>query len=204
MNCDNQDEKKDPELLGSFGNRFHRVRITANPADPDTVDLIEHLLTKCAVFRCESSTEGGVSVWSLILDEEYIDDALRGIAVVVAPDYEFFQDNEGKIHVVMESDVYQLSGYAEETALCWEGEELIEFDFQVSRIIGDQMAIQIQELIDENPEEDEDLLARVQDRAWSKVNIYRWGEEDVRDAVKESLQELVVERDSEETESKEE
>jgi len=196
-----KDENESAKLINSIGKRFCRVRITANPADPATVELVEDLLTKCEVHRCESSTEEGFSVWSLILDEEYIDDALRGIAVVVAPDYEFFQNNEGKLFVVMESHVYELAGYAEETALCWEGEELIEFDFQVSRIIGDRMAIEIQELIDENPDEDAELLADVQDRAWAKVNIYRWDEEDVGDAVREAFQELIDEQDSKEKEN---
>lgn len=197
MNHEKNEENEEGQLFRSSGKKFYRVRITANPADPETVNITEGLLSKAEVFRCESSTEEGVSVWSLILDEEYIDDALRGIAVVESPDYAIFADNEGKMFMVADQEVCQLAGYAEETAMCREGEDLIQFDFEVSRVIGCQMSIELQALIAEHPDEDEILLAEVHDRAWSKADIYRWDEEDVRDAVREAFKELLEEKDLE-------
>lgn len=187
-------ENEDVTPLHPSGDKNYGVRVTAHPDDPRSIEIVENLLSRCELSLCESSTEVGVSIWLIIVPEDLVDEALRGIAVVVPVDYEFFKTMEGKIFVVTATEVYQLSGYGEETALCWEGEDLIEFDFAVSRIIGDQMSIELQELIDENPKEDEDLLAEVQDRAWAKANIYRWGEEDVREAVRESFQELLDEK----------
>jgi len=171
-------------------NRFHRVRIIVNPNDSRSVEVVESLLSKCELARCESSTEEGVSTWSLIVTEDLLDEALDGIAVTVPVDYELFQTDEGQLFLVTSKEWRPLGGVAEDTATCWEGDDLEDFESEVTQELKNLIQAEMEDLPWPGDDSGDEVFAKIEDRVLAEMDVFTWSEEDVSEAVQTAFREI--------------
>ena len=169
--------------------RYHRVRVTANPNDSRTVDVVESLLSKCELARCESSTEESASTWSLVVRKELLDEALDGIAITIPIDYELFRDEEGRQYLVTSKEWFRLGGIAEDTATCWEDDDLEDFETEVSQILKNLFQNEIGKLPWPGDGAGDEIFGKIEDQVMLEMDVFTWTEEDVHESVQAAYKE---------------
>lgn len=180
-------------------NKFHRVRITADPANLKTVEIVETLLAKCDLSRCECSGHDGSSTWIVIVPEELLDTALEGIAVTIPIEGELFQSGEGHMYWVTSEEWFRLGGIAEDEARCWEGNGSEDFESAIT----EEIKTMINSEIDRLPWPDVAFRTshseQVREEAMEELDIFTASEEHIQEAIQTAFNHL-----TDETESKEE
>lgn len=189
-------ESNEPISIHPQQTRFYHVRITADPTNPRSVDVVEELLTKCVLSRCTSSSEDGTSVWDIIVHEELLDEALDGIAVTVPVDYELFKDEEGHLCLVTSKEWYRLGGIAEDTATCWEGDDLDDFEGEVTQDLRNLIQAELEEIPWPGDDIGDEIFGRTEERVIAEMDVYAWSEEDVYDSVQAAYKEATKSNES--------
>lgn len=176
-----------------------RVRVTADPSNPKTVEIVESLLTACDLSRCECTGGDGSSTWTIVVPERLLDTALEGIAVTVSIEGELFESGECHMYWVTGEEWFRLGGVAEDVARCRDGDDSEDFE----SAIGEEIRALVDAEIDRLPWPSTDVRTtysdRVREEAMEELDVFTCSEDEIQEAVQSAFDQMM-----DETESKEE
>lgn len=161
-----------------------RVRVTADPANPRTVEIVESLLTACDLSRCECTGRDGSSTWTIVVPERLLDTALDGISVTVPIESELFQSGECHMYWVTGDDWHRLGGIAEDEARCWGGDDSEDFESAIAEEVSAMIDAEIDRLPWPSPDTRTTFSERVRAEAMEELEVFTCSEEDILVAVK--------------------
>ncbi|MCA9450081.1 MAG: hypothetical protein KC931_23365 [Candidatus Omnitrophica bacterium] len=179
-------------------NQLHRVRITADPGNPKTVEIVEELLTKCDLSRCECTDRDGSSTWTVIVPEESLDIALEGIAVTVPIEGELFESGEGHMYWATGEEWFRLGGIAEDEARCWEEDNQEDFESAVTEEINSMIDSEIDRLPWPSVDFRTSHSEQVREEAFEELDVFTYSEDDIQEAVQSAFDHLVDESNTKE------
>jgi hypothetical protein len=188
MSDTNQIKQNSVVPLRPSEQKYHRVRIMADPKHPKTVEVVEDLLSRCELSRCECTTDEGVSTWSLIVPEDFLDLALECLAVTVPVDREFFESGEGKIFYVTREEWFRLGGAAEDTARCWGGDSIDGFQTEVNQQLRAMIQMSLQDLPWPGDGTGDEIFGRIENKVTDEMDVLTWGEDEIREAVRKAYE----------------
>jgi len=174
-------------------NKFHRVRITADPANFRTVEIVETLLMKCDISRCDCTGRDGSSTWIVIVPEDLLDTALEGIAVTVPIEGELFESGEGHMYWVTSEEWFRLGGIAEDEARCWEGNGSEDFESAVTEEINSMINSEIERLPWPDAAFRTSHSEQVREDAIEELDVFTCSEDDIQEAVQSAFDKITEE-----------
>lgn len=174
-------------------NKFHRVRITADPANLKTVEIVETLLMKCDLSRCECTGRDGSSTWIVIVPEDLLDTALEGIAVTIPIEGELFESGEGHMYWVTSDEWFRLGGIAEDEARCWEGDEQEDFESAITEEIQTMVDSEIDRLPWPSADFRTSHSEQVREEAIEELDVFTCSEDDIQEAVQSAVDQITEE-----------
>lgn len=192
------EQTNDVVAIGPNKETLFRIRVTADPAHPRTIEIVESLLTACDLSRCECTGRDGSSTWTIVVAESLLDTALEGIAVTVPIEGELFQSGECHMYWVTSETWHRLGGIAEDVARCWDGDDSEDFE----SAIGEEIRALVDAEIDRLPWPSTDVRTnysdRVREEVMGELDVLTCSEDDIQESVQSAFDQM------DETEPKEE